>query len=140
MKRIMGLDWGEKRLGLALSDEMHITAGPLGLLERKSIEHDLAELSRIIEEKDVGEIVIGLPLDLHGEKGKAAGKVEAFADRIREEFNLPVHLWDERMSTKAVERMLIQADVSRKKRRRVKDGLAASYFLQGFLDASGGGK
>jgi putative Holliday junction resolvase len=136
MKRILGLEWGEKRLGLALSDALLITAGPVGYLSRKkSLEEDLTELGRFIEENHVGEIVIGLPLHLDGGKGKSAESVEAFAGVVRERFDLPVHLWDERMSTKAVEKMLIEADLSRKKRRKVRDGLAAAYFLQGFLDA-----
>lgn len=137
-KRILGVDWGEKRLGLSLSDALHMTAGPIGHLKRKSLEQDLAGLAGLIEERDVGEIVIGLPLDLHGEKGKAAERVEAFAESVRERFNLPVHMWDERMSTKAVEKMLIEADVSRAKRKKVRDGLSAAYFLQGFLDSRQG--
>ncbi len=140
MKRILGLDWGEKRLGLALSDGLLMTASPFGHLERSYLEEDLDKLSRCITENEVGEIVIGLPLDQYGGKGKAAEKVETFAQSVRERFGLPVHLWDERMSTIAVEKMLIQADVSRKKRRKVRDGLSAAYFLQGYLDARSRGR
>lgn len=140
MKRILGLDWGEKRLGLALSDGLLMTAGPAGHLERKSLEHDLEALARCVEENDVGEIVVGLPLDQFGGKGKSAERVEIFAEAVRKKLGLPVHLWDERMSTSAVEKMLIQADVSRSKRRKIRDGLSAAYFLQGFLDARAGMK
>lgn len=135
MKRILGVDWGEKRLGLALSDGLRITAGALGHIQRKSVEEDLEALARHIRENDVGEIVVGLPLHLDGGKGESARAAEDFAARLHSRFGLPVHLWDERMSSKAVEKMLIEADVSRKKRRKVQDGLAAAYFLQGFLDS-----
>ncbi len=138
MKRILGLDWGEKRLGVALSDPLQITAGALGHLVRKNPDTDLEELARYINEHEVGEIVIGLPLHLDGGKGESAEAACAFAQSVRERFGLPVQLWDERMSTVAVEKMLISADVSREKRRKVKDGLAAAYFLQGFLDARQG--
>ena len=135
MKRVLGLDWGEKRLGVALSDPLLITAGPMGHIARKSMEQDFEELARMIKDNEVGEIVIGLPLHLRGDKGPSAKAAEAFADKVRERFGIPVHLWDERMSTSAVEKMLVDADVSRKKRREVRDGLAAAYFLQAFLDS-----
>ena len=140
MKRILGLDWGEKRLGLALSDALLMTAGPAGHLERKGLEQDMAALVKYIDENEVGEIVIGMPLDQYGEKGVSAEKVENFAKELRGRLGLPVHLWDERMSTSAVEKMLIEADVSRGKRRKVRDGLSAAYILQGFLDARSEGK
>ncbi len=133
--RILGLDMGHKRIGMALSDELFITAGPFGRLKRTNLEDDLSALGRIIREQEVGEIVVGLPLHMHGERGEGAKAAEVFAERLRGLFGLPVHLWDERLSTVAVERVLIEADVSRKKRKKVIDSMAAAYFLQGFLDS-----
>ncbi len=132
--RILGLDLGSKRIGMALSDELLLTAGPFGVLRRKNMESDLLELGRVVEEQDVGEIVVGLPLHMHGDAGIQAKKAEDFAEVLRDRFGLPVHMWDERLSTVAVERVLIDADVSRKKRKKVIDSMAAAYFLQSFLD------
>jgi putative Holliday junction resolvase len=133
--RILGVDLGERTLGLALSDPLGIVAGALQTIRRTSESKDLLALAGVMAEQEVGEIVVGLPLNMNGTRGPQAEKAEAFAQKLRERFKLPVHLWDERLSTVAAERSLLEADLSRKKRKRVIDQVAAALFLQSFLDA-----
>ncbi|RLA85409.1 MAG: Holliday junction resolvase RuvX [Deltaproteobacteria bacterium] len=132
--RIMGLDVGEKRIGVALSDQMGIIAQGLEVIERKGSE-TLKRLREIALRYDVQEVVIGLPLRADGSLGVQAQKVMAFAEELKAVLGLPVRLWDERFSTQQAERILLQADQSRRKRRRVRDKLAAAIILQGYLEA-----
>jgi len=135
MKRIMGLDFGTKRIGIALSDPLGITAQPLLVLERKNIASDLSELESIIKDKDVGKIVLGLPMNMDGSEGRSAEDVRIFADKISEKTGLAVEYYDERLSTAQTEKMLIsEADLSREKRKKVRDKLAACLVLQSYLD------
>jgi putative Holliday junction resolvase len=135
--RILGIDAGERTLGLALSDPAGILASPLQTIRRTSGAKDLAALEQVIAEHEVGEIVVGLPLNMNGSRGPQAQKAEAFAKLLRERFQVPVQLWDERLSTVAAERAMLEADLSRQKRKRAIDQVAAAFFLQGFLEARG---
>ena len=135
-RAILGIDYGAKRMGLAVSDLSLTIATSYKILYRKELEQDLAELKKIITEKEVGAIVIGLPLQMNGVEGEIAAEVHRFATVLVENFNLPLLLWDERLSSSAVESFLIkEVDLSRKKRAKVLDASAAAYILQGALDA-----
>jgi len=135
--RILGIDAGERTLGLALSDPAGILASPLQTIRRSGEAKDLAALEQVIAEHEVGEIVVGLPLNMNGSRGPQAQKAEALAKLLRERFQVPVHLWDERLSTVAAERAMLEADLSRQKRKKAIDQVAAAFFLQGFLEAHG---
>ncbi|MBM4287955.1 MAG: Holliday junction resolvase RuvX [Deltaproteobacteria bacterium] len=133
--RILGLDLGAKRIGLALSDALGLTAQGLTVLQRRGGERDLDQVVELAGKHEVQEIVLGLPRHLDGRLGDAAVEVLAWAEALRERLGIPVHTWDERLTTLQAERVLIQADVSRRKRRLVIDKLAAVLILQAFLDA-----
>ncbi|NLB18583.1 MAG: Holliday junction resolvase RuvX [Syntrophomonadaceae bacterium] len=135
--RILALDVGTKRIGTAVSDPLGITAQGLGVIERRNLESDLQVLRRIIEEQGVTSLLLGLPLNMNGTLGDKAREVQELGDRLAQEFGLVVEYQDERLSTKAVEGTLISADVSRRKRRKVVDKLAAVFILQGYLDRKG---
>ena len=122
-------------MGLALSDPLGITAGPLVVLENKSPEVLFTELARVTSEREVTHIVLGLPLKLDGTEGPAASEVRTFAEELRRRLDLPVELWDERMSTAQAERAMLDADMSRAKRKKRRDKVAAQIFLQSYLDA-----
>jgi putative holliday junction resolvase len=132
----MALDLGDKRIGVAVSDELGLTAQGLDTLIRTSADADLGALRKIVEEHGVDRIVIGLPVNMNGTEGLRAVSARAFASRLEETLSLPCVLWDERLTTKAAERVLIEADVSRKKRKGVVDRLAAQLILQGYLEAN----
>lgn len=135
-RAILGIDYGSKRMGLAVSDLSCTIASSYKILYRKNIETDLIELKKVIAEKEIGAIAMGLPLQMNGQEGEIAIEVRKFATILEESFNLPVLLWDERLSSSAVENFLIkEVDLSRKKRAKVLDASAASYILQGVLDA-----
>jgi len=132
----MALDVGEKRIGIAVSDPLHITAQGLENYNRKNTEdEDFAHIASIIKEKQVGTIVCGNPLNMNGSVGPQAEKMKIFADALSEFTGLPVKLWDERLTSREVERLMIDADVSRKRRREVTDMLAAMRILQSYMDA-----
>ncbi|MCL2817151.1 MAG: Holliday junction resolvase RuvX [Clostridiales bacterium] len=133
--RVMGLDVGERSIGVALSDPFGWTAQGLTTVWRSGLERDLAALGKIIGEYQVERILVGLPLNMNGSKGPSALAAEELGRAAGEAFGLEVLFWDERLSTKAVERLLISGDVSRKKRGKVVDKLAAAYILQGYLDS-----
>jgi len=133
--RILGIDVGERTLGLALSDPEGILASALQTIRRTSESKDLETLAAVIAGREVGEMVVGLPLNMNGTRGPQADKALAFAEVLRQRFHLPVHLWDERLSTVAAERAMLEADLSRRKRKRAIDRVAAAFFLQGFLEA-----
>ena len=135
-KAVLGFDYGEKRLGVAVSDLLLLTANPITIIQRTSWDKDLARIKKIIAEKEVGGLVFGLPLQMNGEKGETVAKVEQFASKLAKEIDLPYIFWDERLSSKAVENFLIsEVDMSRAKRKQKLDANAAAYILQGFLDA-----
>lgn len=135
-KAVLGFDYGEKRLGVAVSDLLLMTANPVTIIQRTSWDKDLAQIKKIIAEKEVGSLVYGLPLQMNGEKGETAEKAQKFALKLAKEIDLPYIFWDERLSSKAVENFLIsEIDMSRAKRKQKLDANAAAYILQGVLDA-----
>ena len=133
--RIMGLDFGTKTIGVAMSDAFFWTAQGIKTIRRSKKEID--ELRELIREYEVMEIVIGYPKNMNGTLGPRCEATDEFAERIRSEFGLPVELWDERLSTMAAQRTLLEADVSRAKRKLVIDKMAAVFILQGYLDRRG---
>lgn len=135
MARAMGLDVGDKTVGLALSDALGITAQGLPTVQRKSLEADLAAIMAICRENDVERLVVGLPLNMDGSEGPRAEICRRFGDRLSERSGLPVEYWDERLTTAQAERVLLEADLSRRKRKKVIDRLAAQVILQAWMDA-----
>ncbi len=131
----MGLDLGNKRIGVAISDELGLSAQGLPTIAKTSVDAVLAQLRKLVEEREVDRIVIGLPLNMNGSEGPRAEAARAFAARAERVLGRPCILWDERLTSKAAERVLIEADVSRKRRRDVVDQMAAQLILQGYLDA-----
>ena len=135
-KAIIGFDFGTKRLGVAVSDLTCTIASSYTIIERKSKVADIEKIKKIIVEKEIGGMVFGLPLQMNGQEGEVAKEARKFAEFVAKETGLPYMFWDERLSSSAVENFLIQeADMSRAKRKKVLDASAASYILQGFLDA-----
>lgn len=132
--RFMGLDVGDKRIGVALSDERAVIASPRETLERRGNRKDIAHLLELARGEEVSEILVGLPLSLDGSIGPQAEKVERFVAALRSETEIPVTLWDERLTTVSAERALLEGDVSRAKRRRTIDQVAAALILQSYLD------
>lgn len=130
--RIMGLDFGERTIGVAVSDALLLTAQGIKTIRRSKKE--LEELRGIIQEYEVHEIVLGYPKNMNGTLGPRAQMTEEFASVLKEEFGLELILWDERLSTVGAQRSLIEADVSRAKRKKVIDKMAAVFILQGYLD------
>ena len=132
--RLLGLDLGAKTIGLALADGTLIVASPHATIRRTKFTADAEELRRLIEQHGIGGLVIGLPVNMNGSEGPRCQSVRQFAANLLERFDIPIAFWDERLSTAAVTRALIEADVSRKRRAEVVDKMAAAYILQGALD------
>jgi putative Holliday junction resolvase len=132
--RLLGLDVGTKTIGLALSDVTRSIATPYDTLKRTKFTSDAKTLANIAGKMEVGALIIGLPLNLDGSEGPRAQSTRAFARNLAKHVALPIAFWDERLSTAAVERHLIEADASRKRRAEVVDRMAAAYILQGALD------
>jgi putative Holliday junction resolvase len=132
--RILGLDVGEKRIGLAVSDPLGITAQGLEVLTRRDPETDLARLVEVARQWGVQEIVLGLPRHMDGRPGKAVPEILELGRRLKEALGVKVATLDERLTTAQAERVLLQADLSRRRRRQVVDRLAAVLILQGYLD------
>lgn len=132
--RTMGLDIGTKSIGVAVSDELGITAQGLKTIRRRSTEDDLREIAKIIAQFEIGKVVVGLPKNMNGSLGKQAAMVIRWIRVFRENAHLPVVAWDERLSTVGASRILLEADLSRQKRKKVIDKLAAVLILQGYLD------
>lgn len=133
-ERLLGLDLGEKTIGIALSDTLLTVATPMETLARGKFGADAAKLEAIIAKQGVGGLVVGLPLNMDGSDGPSAQSARAFARNFAARSQLPIIMVDERMSTMAVTRTLIDADASRRKRAAVVDKMAAAYILQGALD------
>lgn len=132
-KRILALDPGSKRIGVALSDEMRWIAQPLETFERRTLDADVAHIGKLIREHDVGQVIMGMPLRLDGRMGPAAEQVEKFKAHLEEALSISVVAWDERLTSKSAEAMLIEADVSRRKRKGAVDRVAAAILLQSYL-------
>lgn len=137
---MMGLDYGERRIGVALSDPLGLTAQPLVTLERTaSLTADLGSIAALARRHAVTRFVLGLPLSLDGTRGQRARDVEGFARRLEKASGVPVESWDERLTSVQAERALLEADLSRRRRRQVIDRAAAVLILQSWLDAHPGG-
>ncbi|HEU4964786.1 MAG TPA: Holliday junction resolvase RuvX [Bacilli bacterium] len=134
-ERVLGIDYGDVRIGIAVSDAMGWTAQGVETVHRKGEEQDLARIGELIKQYEVGRIVLGFPKNMNGTIGPRGELSRQFAEILQDKFALPVVLWDERLSTMAAERMLIAADVSRKKRKQVVDKMAAAIILQNYLDS-----
>ena len=134
-QRLLGLDLGSKTIGLALSDVSRTVATPLLTIARMKFTKDIEELFKIIKSKDVAGLVIGLPVSMDGTEGPRCQSVRHFATNFLALRDFPIAFWDERLSTAAVTRTLLEADTSRKRRAEVVDKMAAAYILQGALDA-----
>ena len=132
--RLMGLDVGRKRIGISLSDQLGLTAQPHGTLERKGLRRDLQEIVNLVKEYEVSEIVVGMPVNMSGTLGPQARWVAAFIRELQEVVAVPVSSWDERLTTVAAQRLLTEADMTRTKRKKNVDKLAAALILQSYLD------
>lgn len=133
-KRILGIDGGTKTLGLALSDGLWMIASPFQTILRAKFHQDIAILKTIVQTHAIGVMVIGLPINMDGTEGPRCQSARQLRQNLAEHFDIPMVMWDERLSTAAVTRMMTQGDLSRKRRSELVDKLAASYILQGFLD------
>lgn len=133
--RVLGMDVGARRIGLAVSDPLGITAQGIETLERRNKRTDFAILERVIRKYEVGAIVVGYPLRMSGSTGNQSEKMAAFAEELRRKFELPVHLWDERLTTAEAHRVLDQTEMSTRRRSEVVDQMAAVLILQSFLEA-----
>lgn len=134
---MLGLDVGARRIGIAVSDPLGITAQGLETLHRKNKKYDLQFLRRIIVQYEVREIVVGLPLRMSGAEGAQAEKIQVFAEDLRKHFKLPVHLWDERLTSAEANRLLRETDLSIEKRGQAVDRMAAILILQGWMEGRG---
>ncbi|HWM31569.1 MAG TPA: Holliday junction resolvase RuvX [Methyloceanibacter sp.] len=132
--RLLGLDVGTKTVGMALSDVTRTVATPYDTIRRTKFTADAKTIRQVVETHRVGALVIGLPLNLDGSEGPRAQSTRAFARNLAAHIQVPIAFWDERLSTAAVERHLIEANASRKRRAQVIDRMAAAYILQGALD------
>lgn len=132
--RILGLDFGSHRIGAAVSDLLGITAQPLSAIRRQGDRRDLEAIGTILREYSVDTVLMGLPLHMGGEEGTQAKKARLFAEKIRERLEVPVEMWDERMTTVQAERHLIASGVRREKRKEIRDSLSAVFLLQSALD------
>ncbi len=133
--RILGIDYGQKRIGIAISDEMAIVATPVGTVEESGVNAAVAAIAKIVTEREVGKIIVGLPRNMDGSIGPKAQETLAFVEKLKTRSTVPIQMWDERLTTKAAERAMIEADVSRKKRRENIDKMAAQLILQSYLDS-----
>jgi putative Holliday junction resolvase len=137
-KRVLALDVGSKRIGVAISDALGITAQGLETIQRQNKRRDLAVLGEVLKQYAVSEIVVGLPLRLSGAEGTQSEKMRLFADLLKTHFRLPVHLWDERWTSTEANRLLRETDLSIKKRGQAVDRMAAILILQSWMEAQAG--
>ena len=134
--RLLGLDLGSKTIGLALSDVSLMIASPLGTIKRAKFTHDAETLNTLIDEHDVGGLILGLPISMDGSEGPRCQSTRQFATNLLKQRDIPIAFWDERLSTVAINRLLIdEIDMTRKRRAKVIDKAAATFILQGALDA-----
>jgi putative Holliday junction resolvase len=132
--RVLGLDVGSRRIGIAVSDPLGITAQGLETLQRRNKRQDMAALERVIHDYAVREIVVGLPLRMSGLEGTQSEKMQGFAEDLRKRFRLPVHLWDERLTSAEANRLLRETELSIEKRAKAVDRMAAVLILQGWME------
>lgn len=131
----MGLDLGTKTIGVAISDALGMTAQPITTVRRTNLKADLQALRVLAEERDVTHVVIGMPFNMDGSEGPRAEATRQFAGTVEKQLGLTVELWDERLSTVSAQRVLLEADMSRERRKKVVDTVAAAIILQGWLEA-----
>jgi putative Holliday junction resolvase len=136
--RVLGLDVGSKRIGLAISDLLGITAQGIETIHRQNKRLDFGQLEKVIRDYEVTEIVVGFPLRMSGAEGIQAEKMQRFAEELRQRFQIPVHLWDERLSSAQANRLLRETEMSIKRRGQVVDQMAAVLILQSWMDARSG--
>lgn len=135
MKRYLGLDIGNRTIGIAVSDPLGLTAQGVETIRRKNLEKDLARLGELMEQYETRSLVSGYPKNMNGTEGDRCEVVKAFLEKVKKQYpNVEIALWDERLSTVAATRSLLEGDVSRKKRKKVIDKMAAVFILQGYLD------
>lgn len=137
-RRVLGLDVGSKRIGVAITDPLGLTAQGLETLHRQNKRLDFEYLGSVIAKYQVSEIVVGLPLRMSGQEGIQAERMQAFAEELRQRFQLPVHLWDERLTSAEANRVLRETDMSIRRRGQVVDQMAAVLILQSWMDAREG--
>lgn len=133
--RTMGLDYGERRIGVAISDAFGWTAQGSEVIDRKFVKDELGRIAELVKEHEVDNLIVGLPKNMNGTIGPSGENCIAFAEQLKQKLGLPVQLWDERLTTVAAERTLLEADVSRNKRKQVIDKMAAAILLQSYLDS-----
>ncbi|NFN87347.1 Holliday junction resolvase RuvX [Clostridium sporogenes] len=133
--RILGLDIGDRTIGVAISDPLGFTAQGITTIRRKSEAYDLEEIKKICDKYEVDTIVSGLPKNMNGTLGPQSEKVLEFCDSIKEYVNIEIKMWDERLTTVAATKAMLEADLSRAKRKKIVDKIAATYILQGYLDS-----
>lgn len=133
--RLLGLDVGHRRIGVALSDPSGLLATPLAVLEVRSAAAALEQVVRWMQQYGVVHVIVGLPLLLDGGEGEEAARARTWAERLREQVSVPVDLWDERLTTVSAERALLESGMSREKRQKRRDAVAAALLLQNYLDA-----
>jgi len=138
-RRVLALDVGSKRIGVAVSDPLGITAQGLETIQRQNKRKDWEALGAVLKKYEVGEIVVGLPLRLSGAEGTQSEKMRHFADELRAHFGLPVHLWDERWTSTEANRLLRETNLSIEKRGKAVDRMAAVLILQAWLESRGSG-
>jgi putative Holliday junction resolvase len=134
--RWIGLDYGDKTIGVAMSDELGWTAQALEVIHRRKPGEDIDRLAAIVEQYGVTQIIVGLPKNMNNTIGPRGELAIQFSQELEQKLSVPVHLWDERLTTVAATRTLLEADVSRKKRKQVIDKMAAQIILQGYMDAN----
>ena len=134
MQRVLGLDVGDKTIGVAVSDELGLTAQGVTVRQRQALAADVAYVREVAERYQVAGIVVGLPKNMDGSIGPQARKTLAFIARLRQDVDVPVIEWDERLTTQQAERVLLSADASRRRRKQVRDQLAAQLILQTYLE------
>ncbi|WP_058485402.1 Holliday junction resolvase RuvX [Defluviitalea phaphyphila] len=136
--RIMGIDYGEKTIGVAISDPFGWTAQGIEIIRRKeenNLKNSLERIKELINQYNIEKILLGFPKNMNNTLGDRAEKTLKFKEKLEKNFSIPVILWDERLSTKAAENILLEADMSRNKRKKIIDKMAAVYILQGYLDS-----
>lgn len=135
--RIIGLDVGDRTIGVALSDELGWTAQALEVIHRKNLKEDIGRIREIIDSYKVSQLIVGLPRDMDGKEGKQAKKVLEFVKAVESKIDVPLKTWDERFTTRQAERTLLEGNLSRSKRKKIIDKVAAQVILQGYLDSCG---
>ena len=133
--RIMGLDYGTKRIGVAMSDELLLTAQGSDTIFNNTIPETISTIARLVKENGVVEVIVGLPISMNGSHSQKTKEVIEFAEELMKSVSVPVKTWDERLTTAQAERALLEADMSRSKRKRLNDMVAAQLILQGYLDS-----